>query len=427
MAAKTTRRHAQGDASRQTILDATLRIAGERGYVGTTMSLVQKETGLPASSLYWHFHSKDDLLMAALDHGWSLWRDQVQPWRDVAESGRLADSLFLNLSKGAAHLEAEPGFWRMGLLLSLESGPAVRSGPRERFAEIRAEALGQLDAWWSKVITTRPEASRVLAQFTLATLDGLFIRHQSEGPGDLQALLRLLAEGLAASAEQIAAGSTRFAPRHDDAVPVPSTPSGPAPVEPVSSRLRFLDAAYQTAAESGYEGATISRICGVAGLPASSLYWHFKDKHDLFAAAVDHSYRQWETSQPTWRPPSGDLSWRDELRSHLLVTAHSLVDQPPFLRLGYLLLLLQRQDSLPGRERFVEVRARRQLLVETWLRETFGERAASTAPDRPKLLSQLLMAAFDGLFFSACLDGGPWEPTVFADVMLCLLPAGIAG
>jgi len=426
MAAKTARRHAQGDASRRTILDATLRIAGERGYVGTTMSRVQKETGLSASSLYWHFHSKDDLLMAALDHGWSLWRDRVRPWREVADSGRLADSLFLNLRKGAGDLEAEPGFWRMGLLLSLESGPAVQSGPRERFARIRTQALDQLGAWWSSVLSTTPEATRVLAQFTLATLDGLFIRHQSEGPGDLDALLRLLAEGLAEAAEQIAADEIAASSTHVGEPARPASTPALMAAEQGSSRLRILEAAYQTAAESGYEGATISRICAVAGLPASSLYWHFKDKDDLFAAAVDHSYRQWEVTQPTWLPPRSGVSWRDELRSHLLVTARSLAEQPPFLRLGYLLLLLQRQESLPGRDRFTDVRARRQLLVETWLRETFAERPTSTAPDRPKLLSQLLMAAFDGLFFSACLDGGPWQPNAFADVMLCLLPGRLA-
>ena len=62
MARKTERRHRQGDESRQAILDATLALAAERGYDGTTVALVQKATGLPASSIYWHFGSKDALL-----------------------------------------------------------------------------------------------------------------------------------------------------------------------------------------------------------------------------------------------------------------------------------------------------------------------------------------------------------------------------
>ena len=47
MARKTERRHRQGDESRQAILDATLALAAERGYDGTTVALVQKATGLP--------------------------------------------------------------------------------------------------------------------------------------------------------------------------------------------------------------------------------------------------------------------------------------------------------------------------------------------------------------------------------------------
>lgn len=416
MARKTSRRHAQGDASRKTILDATLGIAGERGYVGTTMSRVEQATGLSASSLYWHFTSKDELLMAALDHGYLLWRRRVPRWDAAAPNGALVDALVVNLRAGADQFDDEPGFWRMGLLLGLESGPAVGSGPRERFLQIRADALGHLQAWWSTVLDTTPDLTRMLAQFTLATLDGLFIRHQSEGPGDLDALLRLLATGLAETARRVAAaGSMRIygPPRRP-----PYAPALVLAAEPASSRSRLLEAAYRVASESGYEGATISRICAVAGLPASSLYWHFKDKDDLFAAAVEHSYRQWELNQPVWLPPRPGVGWRDELRHHMLVTSRSLVDQPAFLRLGYLLLLLRRNTATSGRDRFVGVRARVQLLVEAWFRETVGD---GIAPGQPRLLAQLMMAVFDGLFFSACLDDGPWEPTAFADLMHCLL------
>jgi AcrR family transcriptional regulator len=80
MARQTDRRHAQGEASRRTILDATLRIAGERGYVGTTLAQVTKASGLPASSVYWHFRNKDELLADALEHGFRMWDDATPPW-----------------------------------------------------------------------------------------------------------------------------------------------------------------------------------------------------------------------------------------------------------------------------------------------------------------------------------------------------------
>ena len=67
MPRKTERRHLQGDMSRQKILEAALDIAAERGYDGASVALVTERTGLPASSIYWHFKNKDQLLAEALD------------------------------------------------------------------------------------------------------------------------------------------------------------------------------------------------------------------------------------------------------------------------------------------------------------------------------------------------------------------------
>ena len=78
MARKTSRTHAQGEASRRSILESTVRIAGERGYVGATMAQIVKASGLPASSVYWHFNSKDDLLADAIEHGFRTW-EAVEP------------------------------------------------------------------------------------------------------------------------------------------------------------------------------------------------------------------------------------------------------------------------------------------------------------------------------------------------------------
>ncbi|MET0197604.1 MAG: helix-turn-helix domain-containing protein, partial [Rhodococcus fascians] len=48
------RKRADGELSRERILDAATEIAAERGYEGTSIGLVSKKCGLPASSIYWH-------------------------------------------------------------------------------------------------------------------------------------------------------------------------------------------------------------------------------------------------------------------------------------------------------------------------------------------------------------------------------------
>ena len=48
-------------------------MATERGYDGTTISLVSKKSGLPPTSIYWHFTDKDDLIAAVIERSFQRW------------------------------------------------------------------------------------------------------------------------------------------------------------------------------------------------------------------------------------------------------------------------------------------------------------------------------------------------------------------
>src|SRR6478752_9973768 len=67
------RRRVDGEASRARILDAATAIAAERGYEGTSIGAVSAKCGLPASSIYWHFQDKDDLIAAVIERSFSTW------------------------------------------------------------------------------------------------------------------------------------------------------------------------------------------------------------------------------------------------------------------------------------------------------------------------------------------------------------------
>src|SRR5690349_22340190 len=70
---KPRRRRLDGEQSRERILDAATEIAAERGYEGTSIALVSKKCGLPASSIYWHFKDKDDLIAAVIERSFANW------------------------------------------------------------------------------------------------------------------------------------------------------------------------------------------------------------------------------------------------------------------------------------------------------------------------------------------------------------------
>ncbi|WP_457190499.1 TetR/AcrR family transcriptional regulator [Nocardioides sp. P5_E3] len=407
-----TRTQPQGDASRLALLEATLRLAGERGYVGTTMAKVTRATGLPASSVYWHFANKDELIADAVAHGFETWRSTIDPWTSFDPDVPRAEQLFSQLQSVVLAPDDRLGYWRMGLLLALETGPAVGSAPRDRFLGIRAIATDQLGAWWSLSVGGSDPRARTMARLTLAALDGLFVARLSDPAEDVQDALHLLATGLDAVADQLSDDA--------DVSRTGDTAQRAGVQRPTQdSRLKLLRAAGEVAADSGYDGASIARICAAAGLPASSLYWHFVDKDDLLAEVVDQSYEEWYADQPAWDLPADGTAWDDELRGHLAQSMGSLATRPIFLRLGYHLLLLRRDDPPAARARFVDVRARARGAIADWLTGAIPDAGAMPGP-----ASMLLMALSDGLFFSNQLDTPPSDAALFSDLVTRVLAAG---
>lgn len=188
MAEAPRRRRANGEASRSKILDAATEIASERGYEGTSIALVSKRCGLPASSIYWHFADKDDLIAAVIERSFGRW---LSAW-NIADEGspqqRVAD-MTMHVAKA---LLDSPDFLRLGLMLALERRP-VEPRAREMYLQVRAEAQTQLRAAAAEMSPGLDgEALDQLATYAMAGADGLFIAKEIGGDSvDLLALFDL--------------------------------------------------------------------------------------------------------------------------------------------------------------------------------------------------------------------------------------------
>jgi AcrR family transcriptional regulator len=104
--------------SRRRILDVASRLIAERGFSGTTISAIVERTGLPPTSIYWHFDSKEGLLAAVIEDGASRWFASLPRWEDLKGEPRARLARFFDAI--AAALEADPAFLRLLLLLALE-------------------------------------------------------------------------------------------------------------------------------------------------------------------------------------------------------------------------------------------------------------------------------------------------------------------
>ena len=54
------------EKTRQTVLEAALKLFSRDGYSLTTLSRIAKEAGCSRGPIYWHFEKKDDLYEAVL-------------------------------------------------------------------------------------------------------------------------------------------------------------------------------------------------------------------------------------------------------------------------------------------------------------------------------------------------------------------------
>ncbi|MFH8775065.1 TetR family transcriptional regulator [Streptomyces sp. NPDC085866] len=200
----TRKKRANGVESRQRILDAAVEIAGERGYEGTSIAAVSAKCGLPASSIYWHFKDKDDLIAAVIERSFETWLTAVE--LPGEEAGTPLERVTAMAANVARSLVDAPDFLRLGLMLALERRPTeprgrtvflqVRDISRRKIAEVIESLLPDLDE----------DSVHTLTTYAVAGADGLFIHREICGDGvDLVAMFELHARLVFDAATRMAA------------------------------------------------------------------------------------------------------------------------------------------------------------------------------------------------------------------------------
>lgn len=208
------RRLEQGRRSKEEILDAAARIMSQRGYSGTSISAISKETGLPNSSIYWHFESKAALLAAVMERGAERFFAETSVAVDVA--GEPVDRLRAALMTAADALGRHEEFLRLLFLLLLSNDEPdvapvvsrVRAEGRQRLWLTIAHAYGGLGQAVAESLADQT------ADFALAVFDGVFLAAQFDRSLVLAQGIDRMAVGVDAVAARIlAVPSASPAPR----------------------------------------------------------------------------------------------------------------------------------------------------------------------------------------------------------------------
>ncbi|MCH2170784.1 TetR/AcrR family transcriptional regulator [Myxococcota bacterium] len=170
----------QEPCPRDRILAAAERLMGERGYAATGISAICEHSGLPASSIYWHFGSKEGLLGAVMERGARQWLKSLQQSIDAPNDSPPLPAL---LQHGFTSLKTDPPeFLRLLILLALERShddhatlEAVRS-IREMGRRAFENALRQ--TFSNSHPDLADDIARKYSSSALAFAEGCYLAHQ---------------------------------------------------------------------------------------------------------------------------------------------------------------------------------------------------------------------------------------------------------
>ena len=194
----------RGVRSRDAVLDAAERVMAEHGCEGATAAQIVALSGIPVSSVYHYFGSKQGVLLAVMERGARRFFDSLPA---VAErEGAPEDHLRHVIDGIAAALEEQPDFLRLVLVMATQpvAGDDVATA-QEVVSRVRREALGRLRALIAMAFDDlRPsdESTDRLARLTLAAIDGAFVASQADG-ARLRWVLEPLPAALVAARDQV--------------------------------------------------------------------------------------------------------------------------------------------------------------------------------------------------------------------------------
>ncbi|MGX1750193.1 MULTISPECIES: TetR/AcrR family transcriptional regulator [Micrococcaceae] len=372
---------------------------------------------MSASSIYWHYSGKEELVAAALEHAYRSQAQRLPNWLDTPPSSSRANDLYSHLMH-SPNGEGEMGYWRVGLQLALTK-PEEPVPARDRFLQIRGEAIEWTADWWERTLPEnmpqRRAAARLMGNFTVAERESSFLKLRGPRTTDTARLTRIIAAALDAVAEQLVV----LAEVHDLA---PSTPTPPQMAvlasadDAESGREALLRGAQEAIEQWGYDGVSISKVCERAGLPASSLYWSFKDKDELLSAVISNTCAGWkQLREKDFGLPPGE-HWAEQMRTFILPSLRDAEHGQGAVPMSLLLLLQRAEHIQTGRSELEEVLQETFEATVDWFSALLGS-VAGPQRRHAQDVAVCLFRMLDGMLIGRRVDEQFYDPQLLATLI----------
>ena len=132
----------RGLKSRELVLDAAERVMAEHGFEAATLARVVTEAGIPMSSVYHYFGSKDGILLAVMERGADRFFADLP---DLTQRpGRAAQHLARVVSAAVGTLQRHPDFLRLLIVFAAQPPAAGEGEIQAVVCRVREHALDLL-------------------------------------------------------------------------------------------------------------------------------------------------------------------------------------------------------------------------------------------------------------------------------------------
>ena len=193
----------RGTRSREAVLDAAERVMAKHGYEAATIARIVDESGIPLSSVYHYFGSKDGVLLAVMERGAERFFDSLP---DIdSPVGGAKEHLQAGLGIVAVALDEHPDFLRLLIVMTAQPPAGEEREVHQVVERVREMALVRLRRQMQLAfgLNPRSKAADRLARFALASFDGAYIAQQGDEDVALGDILGHLPTALVAIHEEI--------------------------------------------------------------------------------------------------------------------------------------------------------------------------------------------------------------------------------
>lgn len=177
-----------------------------RGYLGTTMSELVRETGLPKSAIYHHFESKAGLLSEVMAQGARRFFDALHAAHRNPPDAGPRERMDWYLQKTGKVFVRHEDFLRLLINLVMNAEAAEAPKAMQVVTAVRGEGIEYMHHMIGSAFSVEGEdvagvVADELAHFAMVCFDGAFVARQSGDGQSMSDYMRVLTDALVVMGE----------------------------------------------------------------------------------------------------------------------------------------------------------------------------------------------------------------------------------